>query len=87
MLNAVGLDGTNNMIEMPFNADYINESGANPQFHHRQNGWDNIAASDYVTSNVRQYINGNNAYDHYRGSSTTECTPSGDTQICIATIT
>ena len=65
VLTANGLDGTNNMIEVPFNADYINESGANPQYHHRQNGWENIAANDYSTSNVRQYINGNNAYDNY----------------------
>ena len=76
-LSAVGLDGTNKMMEVPFNADYINESGANPQYHHRQNGWDNINTNDYSTSNVRQYINGNNAYDNYTGSSTTGYTPSG----------
>ena len=78
-LSAVGLDGTDNMMEMPFNADYISESGANPQDHHRQNGWENIAANDYATSNVRQYINGNNAYDYYTGTSaySTGFTPSG----------
>ena len=65
VLTANGLDGTNNMLEVPFNADYTSESGANPQYHHIQNGWDNIAANDYSTSNVRQYINGNNAYDSY----------------------
>lgn len=78
VLNAVGLDGTNNMMEIPFNADYISESGATPQYHHRQNGWVNIAANDYVTSNVRQYINGNNAYDNCTANSSyTEFTPSG----------
>ena len=78
VLNAVGLDGTNNMIEMPFNADYIYESGVNPQYHHSQNGWENIVANDYATSNVRQYINGNNAYDYYTGTSpSTGYIPSG----------
>ncbi len=78
VLSAIGRDGTDNMIEMPFNADYIKESGANPQYHHRQNGWENIAANDYSTSNVRQYINGNNAYDYYTGTSpSTGYIPSG----------
>ena len=78
VLNAVGLDGTKNMIEMPFNADYIEENGANPEYHHRQNGWENISANDYATSSVRQYINGNNAYDYYTGTSaSTGYTPSG----------
>ena len=77
-LSAVGLDGTNNMMEVPFNADYIYESGANPQYHHKQNGWDNIATNDYATSSVRQYINGNNAYDNYTvNSSYIEYTPTG----------
>ena len=61
VLNAVGLDGTNNMIEMPFNNDYKNSS----PYTHVKNGWDNINANDYATSSVRQYINGNNAYDYY----------------------
>ena len=51
---------------------------ANPQYQHRQNGWDNIATNDYATSSVRQYINGNNAYDNYTvNSSYTEYTPTG----------
>lgn len=79
VLNAVGLDGTNNMIELPFNADCIDESGGGVSiaYHHRQNGWENIAANDYSTSNIRQYINGNNAYDDYTGTLTTGLIPSG----------
>ena len=59
-LAAIGLDGSINMMLMPFNADYINS-----KYTHAKNGWDNINSNDYATSNVRQYINGNNAYDNY----------------------
>ena len=61
-LSAVGLDGTNNMMKMPFNNDY--QHSTDP-YTHVKNGWDNISANSYATSNVRQYINGNNAYDNY----------------------
>ena len=77
VLDAVGLDGTNNMIEVPFNADYIqNDVEADIENHHMQNGWENIAANDYSTSNVRQYINGNNVYDD-RTLANNIFTPSG----------
>ncbi len=62
VLNTVGLDGTNNMMEVSFNNDL--QSSSRP-YTHLTNGWNNISASDYSTSNVRQYINGYNAYDSY----------------------
>lgn len=72
-LSAVGLDGTNNMMKMPFNNDY--QHSTDP-YTHVKNGWDNISANSYATSNVRQYINGNNAYDNYTYANSIY-TPSG----------
>ena len=71
VLTAIGRDGTNNMIEVSFNNDYTN-SGS---YYHNLHGWTNVIANDYATSNVRQYINGNDSYDSYSGNSS--CTPSG----------
>ena len=43
-----------------------------------QNGWDNIDACNYVTSNVRQYINGNTVFKSAKYSSSTGTySPSG----------
>ena len=63
VLTAIGRDGTNDMIEVPFNNEY-DHTGSGP-WYHDQHGLDNVLANDYATSNVRQYINGNNAYDYY----------------------
>ena len=70
VLTAIGRDGTNNMIEVSFNNDYTNSD------HHQQHGWTNAKANDYATSNVRQYINGNDSYDSYTYSNSIY-TPSG----------
>ena len=70
VLTAIGRDGTNNMIEVSFNNDYTNS-------YHNLHGWTNVEANDYATSNVRQYINGNDSYDSYSGNSSSGYTPSG----------
>ena len=79
VLSAIGRDGTNNMIEVSFNNEYIYNSSHTPQYYHQQHGWTNVQANDYATSNVRQYINGNDSYDSYPSgsSSSTGYTPSG----------
>ena len=73
VLTAIGKDGTNNMIEVSFNNDYTNSSTS----YHNLNGWTNVLANDYATSNVRQYINGYDSYDSYTGSGITGYTPDG----------
>ena len=70
VLSAIGRDGTNNMIEVSFNNDYTNS-------YHNLHGWTDVEANDYATSNVRQYINGNDSYDSYSGNSSSGYTPSG----------
>lgn len=77
VLSAIGRDGTNNMIEVSFNNEYIYNSSHSPTYYHQQHGWTNVQANDYATSNVRQYINGNDSYDSYSGSSSAGYTPSG----------
>ncbi len=69
VLSAIGKDGTNDIIEVSFNNEHRNN-------YHQQHGWTNVQANDYATSNVRQYINGNDAYDNYTHSNSTY-TPSG----------
>ena len=64
VLTAIGRDGTNNMIEVSFNNDYTNSS----PYCHNLHGWTNVRANDYATSNVRQYINGNDSYDGFKDS-------------------
>lgn len=76
VLSAIGRDGTNNMIEVAFNNEYTYDSSHSPTYYHQQHGWTNVQANDYATSNVRQYINGNDSYDSRKGSSPTY-TPSG----------
>ena len=72
VLTAIGRDGTNNMIEVSFNNDWTNSS----PYYHNLHGWTNVGANDYATSNVRQYINGNDSYDSFT-SSNLIYTPSG----------
>ena len=75
VLSAIGRDGTNNMIEVSFNNDYT--PGGSTGNYHNLHGWTNVEANDYATSNVRQYINGNDSYDSYSGNSSSGYTPSG----------
>lgn len=63
---------------------YINESGADPNYHHTETGLETVAANDYRASNIRKYLNltndlGENAYvsKSYSGSSSSGYTPSG----------
>ena len=79
VLTAIGRDGTNDMIEVAFNNEYTYDSSHSPTYYHQQHGWTNVQANDYATSNVRQYINGNDAYDTYDNStdSNPTYTPSG----------
>ena len=72
VLTAIGRDGTNKMIEVSFNNDYTNSSS----YYHNLHGWTNVRANDYATSNVRQYINGNDSYDSFTSSNSIH-TPSG----------
>ena len=72
VLSAIGRDGTNDMIEVSFNNDYTNSS----PYYHNLHGWTNVIANDYATSNVRQYINGNDSYDSHTYSNSIY-TPSG----------
>ena len=74
VLTAIGRDGINNMIEVSFNNDYT-YTGSTGNYHNLH-GFTNVEANDYATSNVRQYINGNDAYDSYTYSNPTY-TPSG----------
>ena len=73
ILSAVGIDGALRMIMMTYNNDYQTSLSLAT---HVQNGWDNINANDYATSSIRQYINGNNAYDNYKKTNNIY-TPSG----------
>ncbi len=75
VLSAIGRDGTNDMIEVSFNNDYT-YAGSTGNYHNLH-GWTNVQANDYATSNVRQYINGNDSYDSYSGNSSSGYTPSG----------
>ncbi len=77
VLTAIGRDGTNNMIEVSFNNEYIYNSSHSPTDYHQQHGWTNVQTNDYATSNVRQYINGNDSYDSYSGNSSSGYIPSG----------
>ena len=72
VLTAIGRDGTNNMIEVSFNNEYLYISSSNS--YHQTAGWEDIRANDYATSNVRRYINGIDSYDTYKSS-----TPSSGT--------
>ena len=74
VLSAIGRDGTNNMIEVLFNNDYT--YAGNTGNYHNLHGFTNVEANDYATSNVRQYINGNDAYDSSTYSNSIY-TPSG----------
>ena len=56
VLTAIGRDGTNNMIEISYNNEY--ESTGQFEGHNTRLGWEEVSANDYVTSNVRKYING-----------------------------
>ena len=72
VLSAIGRDGANNMIKVSFNNDFTNSI----PYYHNLHGWTNVKANDYATSNVRQYINGNDSYDSST-SSNSIYTPSG----------
>ena len=63
---------------MSWNNEYI-QSGTifNRTYKHQLNGWTNIDANDYATSNIRQYINGNTVYKSYTGSGSAGYTPYG----------
>ena len=56
-----------------FNNDYTYRSYADST--HNFNGWNNIDADDYSTSNIRQYINGNTVYKGCLGSYNSTGTP------------
>ena len=56
-----------------FNNDYTYRSYADAT--HNFNGWNNIDADDYSTSNIRQYINGNTVYKGCLGSYNSTGTP------------
>ena len=63
VLSAIGRDGTKDMIEVSFNNDYT--YAGNTGNYHNLHGFTNVEANDYATSNIRQYINGNNVYKSY----------------------
>ena len=62
-------------LYVSWNNDFTSRNSRN--LTHNYNGWTNIAANDYSTSNIRQYINGNTVYKSYSGSWMTTVTPDG----------
>ncbi len=58
-----------------WNNDYTYRSDTDAT--HNYNGWNNIDANDYSTSNIRQYINGNDVQKSFSGSWNTTVTPNG----------
>lgn len=62
-------------LGVSWNNDYTYRSSSDAT--HNYNGWNNIDANDYSTSNIRQYINGNDVQKSYSGSWNTTVTPNG----------
>ena len=62
-------------LYVSWNNDYTYRSSRDAT--HNYNGWNNIDANDYSTSNIRQYINGNDVQKSYSGSWNTTVTPNG----------
>ena len=62
-------------LYVSWNNDYTYRSSSDAT--HNYNGWNNIDANDYSTSNIRQYINGNDVQKSYSGSWNTTVTPNG----------
>ena len=62
-------------LGVSWNNDYTYRSSSDAT--HNYNGWNNIDANDYSTSNIRQYINGNDVQKSCSGSWNTTVTPNG----------
>ena len=62
-------------LYVSWNNDYTYRSSSDAT--HNYNGWNNIDANDYSTSNIRQYINGNDVRKSFSGSWNTTVTPKG----------